>query len=307
MTIQLQHDAFLYESVDEYVQTVHRFVLGAIDADEAVLVSVPGPKLELLRHVIDGGVGRVEFADMTEVGRNPARIIPVISAFVAAHPGRPVRFVGEPIWAGRTQAEIVESTRHEALLNTAFAGADASILCPYDARALDAEVISDAKRTHPTLMRGGKRRKSDGYKDPRLVYDAANHPFPDPNVPAETLILMTDQGLRSLRRFVEEHLRHAGMEARRTADFLLAAHEAGANTLLHAGSRGIVRLWSDGTEVVCEIADRGLIDDPLVGRRAPDPRSERGRGLWLINHLCDLVELRSQPGSTVIRLHMNLG
>ena len=33
--------------------------------------------------------------------------------------------------------------------------------------------------------------------------------------------------------------------------------------------------------------------DPLLGRLAPQPASASGRGLWLANHLCDLVQIRS--------------
>ncbi len=58
---------------------------------------------------------------MAELGRNPARIIPEVQAFTDKHPGQRVRFVGEPIWPGRSAAEICEATRHEALLNLAFA------------------------------------------------------------------------------------------------------------------------------------------------------------------------------------------
>ena len=59
--------------------------------------------------------------------------------------------------------------------------------------------------------------------------------------------------------------------------------------------------------MVCEIADRGTIDDPLVGRQAPDTEQLGGRGLWLAHQLCDLVELRSGPDGTVLRLHMARG
>jgi len=31
---------------------------------------------------------------------------------------------------------------------------------------------------------------------------------------------------------------------------------------------------------------------------------ESGRGLWIVNQLCDLFQLRSSPAGTVARLHM---
>jgi hypothetical protein len=36
-------------------------------------------------------------------------------------------------------------------------------------------------------------------------------------------------------------------------------------------------------------------------RRGPDGR---GHGLWLVNQVCDLVELRSGDAGTTVQLHM---
>ena len=48
------------------------------------------------------------------------------------------------------------------------------------------------------------------------------------------------------------------------------------------------------------------IEDPLAGReRAPDADGG-GRGLWIVNHLCDLVQLRSSRAGSVVRLHMSV-
>lgn len=58
--------------------------------------------------------------------------------------------------------------------------------------------------------------------------------------------------------------------------------------------------------MVVEVCDVGYIDDPLVGRRAPDPEGEDGRGVWLMHQLSDLLELRSSPGGTTVRIHKRL-
>src|SRR5206468_1362464 len=102
---------------------------------------VPGRKGDLLRDALDEDAGRVHFADMAQVGANPARIIPAWSAFVqgSAEPGRRMRGIGEPIWADRSPDELVECQHHEELINVAFDGAaPMDLLCPYDKRALDA-------------------------------------------------------------------------------------------------------------------------------------------------------------------------
>jgi hypothetical protein len=50
------------------------------------------------------------------------------------------------------------------------------------------------------------------------------------------------------------------------------------------------------------VLDAGRVDDPLVGRRPPRPDSDSGRGLWMANQLCDLVQLRSGDGGTAVRV-----
>src|SRR5262245_33215820 len=56
--------------------------------------------------------------------------------------------------------------------------------------------------------------------------------------------------------------------------------------------------------VDCDIWDTGHLHDPLVGRRRPVPDQLGGLGLWIANHLCDLVQLRSSPDGTQVRFHM---
>jgi len=57
-------------------------------------------------------------------------------------------------------------------------------------------------------------------------------------------------------------------------------------------------------EVVGEVVGSGRIEDPLAGRRRPAASAVCGRGLWMVNQLCDLVELRSGPSRTTLRMHM---
>jgi len=42
----------------------------------------------------------------------------------------------------------------------------------------------------------------------------------------------------------------------------------------------------------------------MAGRRRPAADAAAGRGLWLINQLCDLVELRSGAAGTTLRMHI---
>ncbi|MCX6464622.1 MAG: hypothetical protein NTW05_13695 [Pseudonocardiales bacterium] len=44
--------------------------------------------------------------------------------------------------------------------------------------------------------------------------------------------------------------------------------------------------------------------DPLLGYVAPRPRSRRGRGMWLIRQLTDLVEIRTAASGAAVRMRV---
>jgi hypothetical protein len=68
----------------------------------------------------------------------------------------------------------------------------------------------------------------------------------------------------------------------------------------------VLRRWREDDAVVCETMDAGELSDPLAGRSLPVADSANGRGLWLINHLCDLVQVRSSASGTVVRVRQRL-
>lgn len=301
-TVALEHDALLYAGMEEFVRGTSAFVLEGLRRDEPVMVAVPADRLPRLREALGAGADRVAFADMTVLGRNPARIIPALRAWLDQYPGRRTRFVGEPIWAGRTRDEVAEATWHESLLNLAFADTPTSILCPYDVSRLDAGALADARCTHPTLLHGSHRTASDGYAGPSAGIAAPDWPLPD--VPACARTVPITHELRRVRQLVEREARTAGFSPARTADLLVAVNEAATNSLIHGAPPATFTVWTDGDDLVCEIADAGRITDPLVGRERPSTLQEGGRGLWLIHQLCDLSQLRSDAGGTTLRLHM---
>jgi anti-sigma regulatory factor (Ser/Thr protein kinase) len=96
----------------------------------------------------------------------------------------------------------------------------------------------------------------------------------------------------------------AGLGEARTADLVLAVDEVATNSLRHGGGRGTLRIWREDGAVVCEVRDAGRIEDPMAGRERPAPDGDGGRGLWMVNQLCDLVQLRTLPTGAVVRLHL---
>jgi len=301
-----RHEAFLYAGEEEFLAGTVPFVADAVEAGEAVMVVVDGPKLDLLRSALNGQAGDVVLADMREVGANPARIIPAWRDFVSAHPGRKLRGIGEPIGPGRKHAELRECHRHEALLNLAFADAeDFWLMCPYDTEALDPAVVAEAEHSHPHLSGGVGRRVSPAWAGPEGVTMPFAEPLPDP-VTTPSDLHFDALALPVLRRFVTGMGRAAGLVESRVSDLLLAVNEVATNSVRHGGGRGLLRVWREPDRLVCEVHDLGVIEDPLAGRYLPEAGASSGHGLWIANQVCDLVQLRSFAHGSVVRVHMYL-
>ena len=301
----LRHLALLYQGPADYLVAVLGWIQAALARAEPVLVAVPGPASARLRQDLGEGSSGVRFADMAELGRNPARIISAFIAFAAEHGGRPVCCLSEPVWPSRSAAEVREAARNEALVNVALAVLPATELGPYNGGALRPYVIAGARRTHPAIVRDGTLRESPGYPGSELRRPTWDRPLPLPPRRAESFSY--DSDLRALREFITVHASRSGLDADRTTDLVLSVSEVAANTLRHTRQPGRVRAWRTRDEFLCQVTDSGQINDPLAGLRPPSASQLGGQGLWVVNKVCDLVELRTGPDGTTIRLHMRLG
>jgi len=108
--------------------------------------------------------------------------------------------------------------------------------------------------------------------------------------------------LSEVRGIVREHAEGFGLTPESVAGLELAASEIATNSVLYGGGHGHLRCWADESGFVCELRDRGRIEQPLVGRTRPAPGQTSGYGLWLAQQLCDLVEIRSGAIGTVVRI-----
>lgn len=302
-----RHEALFYGGQDKFVQRTAPFIVEAVTQREPILVVVSGKKIDRLRSEIGPAADHVEFADMADVGRNPARIIPAWHEFVERNgdPDRWCRGIGEPIWAGRTPDELVECERHESLLNLAFDRAlPLWLACPYDVQTLDPAVIEESHRTHPLLWdEGDDHRVSEVFPGLEAVAGPFDRALSEPDQPLHEVAF----GLRDIpmvRAVVERAGVDAGLNLTRVEDLVLAAGEVATNSVRHGGGGGSLRIWQQGEAVVCEIRDGGTLDQPLVGRRPPVEGQTSGFGLWLANQLCDLVQIRSSEAGTVVRLYV---
>jgi anti-sigma regulatory factor (Ser/Thr protein kinase) len=304
-----RHEALLYAGLDGFLDGTVPFLRDAAQASQPTLVVVSETKIAWLRDALGASADSIIFADMAEVGSNPARIIPAWRAFVEHHarPGRRLRGIGEPIWAQRGAAELVECQRHEALLNLAFADADDFwLMCPYDVDALDASVIEKAHHSHPVMVDDEGGRRSPSYVDLTVV--AAPFADPLPAVPPGAHELpFAEDTLPAVRAFVTLNAAQAGLREPRASDLVLAVNEIATNSVRHAGGQGVVRMWRDGDALICEVVDGGGIAEPLAGRERPSDGQMGGHGLWLVNQVCDLVQVRAFATSGAVRMHMRRG
>ena len=294
------HQALFYRDSREYLEGIFDFVNPALERSEPVVIAVPEPRLRLLASELGHRAASVELLDMFELGRNPGRIIPAVLGMIERYAGRPLRYVGEPIWAGRSPEEIREAGRHEALINLAWPDADISVLCPYDVAALDDQVLRDAEQTHPGVVRDGRLEPSPAYGS-GTVPPGSDQLLSEPPPGALKRDFEVDD-LGRLRRWVAEQADASGLDTDRAADLVLAINELTSNTVKHADTHGVLRFWNAPGEVIFQIEDSGHIADPLAGRRR-QVQGAGGLGLWMVNHLCDLVEVRTGADGTTIRTH----
>jgi anti-sigma regulatory factor (Ser/Thr protein kinase) len=300
-----RHVLYPYDGQRQFVAGALAYIEEVLSDGAVVLLAVDASKEELLRAELpgSGAAGRVTFLDTATVGRNPSRMIPAWQAWVAEHAadGSPVHAIGESQWSGRTAGETSELRYHEWLLNRAFAHSPVWwLLCPYDTTAVDPEELARARRCHPLVLHDGVQESGPDYVDEPFAFEALS-PCPGPG--QELTFGFGD--LSAVRETVTACATRHGMQGARLRELLIACTEVASNSLRHGGGGGTLRMWAEDSALVCEFHDSGYLSDPLVGRIRPVPDQLGGRGVWLVHQLCDLVQIRSDPGTgTTVRLHM---
>ena len=297
----LVHEALIYRDEAEFDTAVHAFMQEAADAGEPVLVALPGAHLDRVRDALGDVMGDARVEDLEQVGRNPGCLLSMIEEWVAAHEG-PARVVSEVVWPGRSHAAAVEALRHEALVNHALAESGATIMSPFDARHLDEDILAGVEMTHPTVVEHGRRRAGTSYTDPLSTAFGDLWPLDDPAGPVSEHPL--HGSLLELRRAIADDPALGSLSDERRSDLVFAINEAASNAVKHGNVTCMTRIWHDGDEVVTEVSSASGVDDVMAGRRRPAVDALEGRGLWLINQLCDLVEMRSDTSGMTLRMHI---
>jgi anti-sigma regulatory factor (Ser/Thr protein kinase) len=141
-------------------------------------------------------------------------------------------------------------------------------------------------------------------------------------IPAQDCIntqVSTPEGLGRFRLLVIRTAGAAGLDSDRTDRLTLAANEVVTNALSHGVPPATVTISTTSAAIAVAVHDRGPGFAPLPGsagasqdhaRRGgpdassppPDPGLLSGRGMWLVHHLCDLVDTRTNADGTTVTL-----
>ncbi len=264
-----RHEVILHgDGAEGFVRQTAPLVEEALDRDAAVLVAVGPDRGALLREALGERSARVGFLEMRRLGANPARIIPAWREFLDSSGAGPEPLgVGEPVWPGRSVAELDECWRHEALLNVAFgAGRSWRLLCPYDVDSLDDHVIEAAHLCHPRVLSAAGEHPSRSFGRQTRPFDGSLSEPP----PQARDLAFSERDLSDVRRALRSWARVEGLDREATGDLVLAVDEIATNSIRHGGGTGRLWMWREGGSLLCEIRDLGEMHDPLLGRIRPD-------------------------------------
>jgi anti-sigma regulatory factor (Ser/Thr protein kinase) len=210
---------------------------------------------------------------------------------------------------GADPADWREGQRFESVYNRLLGDAPVSAICLYDRRRLAAAVVDSAVATHPQLVRGSTWSDSAGFQDP-IVYVPS---LPLPRAAAEdgppVFVVEDAPALAGLRHQLRAVLAALVPDRDHQEDLHLGASEIAANAFRHGVRPVSVRVWADGDQVICVIADRGTTyTDPFSGFAPAHGMdlSRGGMGLWLARKLWDHVDVMPSPHGLSVRLSTRL-
>jgi serine/threonine-protein kinase RsbW len=110
--------------------------------------------------------------------------------------------------------------------------------------------------------------------------------------------------LTAVRAFVAGRALALGLPAGRVELLILAVSELATNTLQHTTGGGHVRIWAHAGQLVCDVVDGG--SPRSFGRAMPAADAIRGRGLAIVQRVCDVVDTATVADGTRVRIRLNL-
>jgi hypothetical protein len=288
----LRHEAVLYGSDEELLDSVVPFLRDGLAAGEPTLVAWSGERAALLRAAMPEA-GGVVFLDGPGSHLRPTSTIKayreMFASYVAAGASR-IRVVGE------LAGSALGSTwwwwsRYESALNRIYDEFPLWCLCTYDTRTTAEHVLDDVTRTHPRIMAAGTQQRANERYVPVEEFVSGQAVGTDPLEAGPPLIDLIDPEPVDARHLVFDADEAGRLPASVDVDsVVMVLNEAVTNAVQHGVRPVGVRLWAGDERVVVAVTDRGAgPSDPLAGL-VPAPHYPKGGvGLWLAHELSDHV------------------
>jgi transcriptional regulator with XRE-family HTH domain len=165
----LDHQALLYDTEQAFTEGAGRFLLEGIERSEATLVVTNKGNIEILRDELGREAEQVELVDSANALTSPEAALELFTGFLNDKIQQGAvwtRVLAEPIWAGRSKSEVRLWTRFESLINLLLGSSPASVVCPYNVKALPPAILREAHATHPRMAEGGAVTVSPDYRGP---------------------------------------------------------------------------------------------------------------------------------------------
>ncbi|WP_405889985.1 sensor histidine kinase [Streptomyces sp. NBC_00133] len=300
------HYACLYGDEEEFLAMAVPFAEEGLAAGESVLAATTPENIQLLRDALGARAHALDTADTGYFGRRP---VDRVAAFLrywedCRAPGRPVRMIAEPVWAGKCARQIAELKRMESGFNVLLAHMDARLICLYDTRVVPGHVVDAAWATHPRHVVGDLVLPCGTYTDPESYAAAGESPLPPP--PSGAVLLEPPASPAAVRRFARLRAEAAGLADERVAQAETLTNEA-LTWLLAQGAADVeVRSWEEPGALVWDVLGRGLqtvLPGRFAGFAPPGRLADPHDGLWLLRSLCESVEIRAE-GEGGLRLRL---
>jgi CheY-like chemotaxis protein len=165
-----RHEALVYSSKDELAAGALPFVQQGLTCGHQLLVVMREAGRTVLREALGGDAAQIEFADAMDWYQSPEHAFQRYSRYLDDHladGASRVRVVAEVVWPeSSATADVAGWKRYEAGISPAMASVPVSFICAYNTQELPAEIVMDARRTHPVLRTAKGARPSAHYSQP---------------------------------------------------------------------------------------------------------------------------------------------
>ncbi|MFC3501633.1 ATP-binding protein [Micromonospora krabiensis] len=118
---------------------------------------------------------------------------------------------------------------------------------------------------------------------------------------------VTAPAVAEIRHRVTDAALGAGLTAQDAEQFTIAVNEAVINAIQHGGGSAEVTVVAGPGRVTVAVRDEGGGIPAHITPHLPTPQTLGGRGLWLVQQLCDDVTIDTSTTGTVVTLSATAG